>query len=329
MGTSERILRFVANRYLKKPELADMLVAKYPSLRAMLKLAYNQCGYLLRMPGLASLVSVTVEPTNRCNMRCITCPVNRGMKRTRGDMEMLLFKKIVNENPGLELIAFIGWGEPLLNPGTLDMVRYAGGRGIRTLITTNGTLLDEKTRENIINSPLDVLAISIDGDDEAYRAIRSVSLDGVMDNTRELADTLKKAGKGPRLIVRAVATEENEERLAEFLKSIDALVSGVQVQPCLLNVRPGYAKKRLKKSRVCHELFKGDLTVYWDGTVVACCADYEASYPLGDARQKPLAKIIRGERAQRLKRSILDGRFMPMCRYCTEYQTPLAQPRFY
>jgi hypothetical protein len=58
-----------------------------------------------------------VEPTSRCNLRCKLCPVGTGLGRPVGDMDLPMFRRIIDElGEYLLLIMFWDWGEPFLNP---------------------------------------------------------------------------------------------------------------------------------------------------------------------------------------------------------------------
>ncbi|MDD5552708.1 MAG: radical SAM protein [Candidatus Omnitrophica bacterium] len=54
-------------------------------------------------------------------------------------------------------------GEPLMTDGVLDLVDFISGQGYKTNLVTNGFLIDEHMAENIVNSGLDSLTISLDG----------------------------------------------------------------------------------------------------------------------------------------------------------------------
>ena len=64
-----------------------------------------------------------IEPTNRCNQKCIFCPRNEEKYDSPiGDMSFENYKKIVDQIPGLTDIQINGLGEPLLNPDIYKIV---------------------------------------------------------------------------------------------------------------------------------------------------------------------------------------------------------------
>ncbi len=102
-----------------------------------------------------------VEPTGACNLKCQMCPRTDSITRDMQHMPLETFKRVCDEiNP--IFVAFVGFGEPLVNPQTLDMVRYSARQGRTTRISTNGTLLNAELSEEIIRSGLRQIWFSID-----------------------------------------------------------------------------------------------------------------------------------------------------------------------
>src|SRR5262245_8020354 len=135
--------RLVARFYLRKPELAELLHAKFPDLGSVGWAALNEACFRLRLRRTARVLSLNVETTNYCNLRCTICPVNRGMVRQKRWLDPAAFRSLIDRTPTLRFILPFQWGEPLLHPEIDSMVRYAAARGIRSMLTTNGTLLDD------------------------------------------------------------------------------------------------------------------------------------------------------------------------------------------
>ncbi len=81
-------------------------------------------------------------------------------------MSLELFESIINElGKHLLQINFWNYGEPTLNPNHIEMLNYAKAHapGIYIQMDTNGTTLDnEKNCEEIVNSKLDRITISVD-----------------------------------------------------------------------------------------------------------------------------------------------------------------------
>ncbi len=102
---------------------------------------------------------IHIEPTNHCNLGCIMCPQPREMQRVKGMMNFDLYKSIIDElkDTPAEFVYLHQFGESLLHKKITDMVDYASENGLQVGMSTNGTLLNEKISERILNSKLDFL----------------------------------------------------------------------------------------------------------------------------------------------------------------------------
>src|SRR5215831_9808916 len=72
-------------------------------------------------------VSISIEPTTSCNLRCPECPSGlRSFTRPTGMMKKGLFESVVTQlAPSLSYLIFYFQGEPYLHPQLLEMVRFA------------------------------------------------------------------------------------------------------------------------------------------------------------------------------------------------------------
>ena len=106
---------------------------------------------------------IHIEPTNHCNLGCIMCPQPREMQRVKGMMNFDLYKSIIDElkDTPAEFVYLHQFGESLLHKKITDMVDYASENGLQVGMSTNGTLLNEKISERILNSKLDFLTLSL------------------------------------------------------------------------------------------------------------------------------------------------------------------------
>src|SRR5882672_5810150 len=119
-------------------------------------------------------VSISIEPTTSCNLRCPECPSGlRAFTRPTGMMKKELFESIVNQLPQLSYMIFYFQGEPYLHTELLDMVKYASKKKIYTATSTNAHFLSNEGAKRTVESGLDRLIISIDGtEQETYQSYR-------------------------------------------------------------------------------------------------------------------------------------------------------------
>jgi MoaA/NifB/PqqE/SkfB family radical SAM enzyme len=109
--------------------------------------------------------SLWVELTGACNWSCLFC-YNPWRPTDRANPEVLAFDDLVNALARLvDLLPFdyvaLSGGEPLLYPQLLDVLRWVKSRGLRTILTTNGSLLDNRRAAELQLAGVDAVQISL------------------------------------------------------------------------------------------------------------------------------------------------------------------------
>ncbi len=105
------------------------------------------------------LARVYIEPTNRCNLECLTC-IRNVWEEPLGIMEWETFERILKGIQGFipnPTIFLGGFGEPFVHPKIIEMIRKAKDLGGSVELITNGILLTEDISEQLIETGLDVL----------------------------------------------------------------------------------------------------------------------------------------------------------------------------
>ena len=115
---------------------------------------------------------VYLELTRACNLKCIHCLNNSGIKQkdelTKDEL-LKLIKKL--SSLGVQEIRFTG-GEPLLFNGIYDLIKFATEEGICTSLGTNGTLITKEVAKELKESGLKKVVVSIDGNKKTHDKIR-------------------------------------------------------------------------------------------------------------------------------------------------------------
>ena len=157
---------------------------------------------------------VYVEPTNRCNELCVTCPRTFFTREPEADLDLERFVRVLDQFPGVERVVLHGVGEPLLARDLPGMVAEANRRGARVLFNSNALALHRRLAEQLVAAGLDELRVSMDAADAStYRAIRGV--DGfakAMRRTRDFCALLKDAAK-PRVSLVFMVMRDNLDGL--------------------------------------------------------------------------------------------------------------------
>jgi len=102
--------------------------------------------------------------TRTCNLNCIHCYSNSGAQKNSGELTTQEAKRFIDNLAefNVPVLLFSG-GEPLLRPDLPELVSYAGNKGIRPTISTNGTLLDRDFTVTLKNIGTGYVGISLDG----------------------------------------------------------------------------------------------------------------------------------------------------------------------
>ena len=101
---------------------------------------------------------VYIEITNVCNMSCSFC---HGHSRKKKFMTLNEFEQILDKLEGqTKYVYYHLMGEPLLHPQLTDFIKASSKKGFRSVITTNGTLLNQKG-DALISSGVHKVSISL------------------------------------------------------------------------------------------------------------------------------------------------------------------------
>lgn len=169
------------------------------------------------------LAKVYVEPTDNCNIECVTCFRN-SWAQIMGRMQEDTYARILDGLRALDsmpTVYFGGIGEPLFHPRTPEWVKQAKDLGARVELITNGTMLTEKKSRTLIDAGLDVLWVSIDGaTPESYADVRlGAELPNVLANVRRLRDMRRLSHfPQPEIGIAFVAMQRNINDLPKVLK---------------------------------------------------------------------------------------------------------------
>ncbi len=288
-------------------------------------------------------ISLSIEPTTSCNLRCPQCPSGlRSFSRPIGMLQGNLFERLVEEQKHtLWYMTLYFQGEPYLNPEFLDMVRYASKRGIYTATSTNAHYLTPENAKKTIESGLNRLLISIDGvDQDAYGKYRvGGSLQKVLDGTRNLIEARKQSGKkGLRIIWQFIVFAHNEHQLPAIRTlakeyGVDELaIKTAQIYDYAegSDLLPQNEKYRRYTEMSAGFVIKNELldhcwrmwqscVITWDGKVVPCCFDKDATHQLGDMKTESFRSIWHSEAYHNFRQQVLHGRSnIEICKNCSE-----------
>jgi len=222
------------------------------------------------------------------------------------------------------------------------MVRYASSLKVFTVTSTNGHFLSEAIAEQIIDSGLHRLIISLDGTtQEVYEQYRKEGqLERVLEGTARVIAARKKRGRSlPEVFFQFLVVGPNEHQVPEARELARRYeVDGVLFKSAQIydfeegsplipvdsrfsryrEVSPGrFAIKNLLENR-CWKMWHAAV-VTWNGLLLPCCFDKDARHVQGDLRADSFHQIWRGPSYKAFRKRIMEGRkHIDICQNCTE-----------
>jgi AdoMet-dependent heme synthase len=116
------------------------------------------------------------EVTKGCNLRCIHCRATATELMSPADLPTDKALNIISQiaDFGSPILVLSG-GEPLYRHDIFQLAEYATGRGLRTALATNGTLVTKDVAKKIKQAGIKRVSISLDGSDadthDSFRGI--------------------------------------------------------------------------------------------------------------------------------------------------------------
>src|SRR2546421_4648322 len=118
--------------------LSKLTVKKsFNALKVLSSYYYSRASALPSQWGMP--VSISIEPTTSCNLRCPECPTGlRSFSPPTRMMKKALFESVINQlAPSLSYLIFYFHYEPYLTPHLLGMIQIASQKKIYTATSTN------------------------------------------------------------------------------------------------------------------------------------------------------------------------------------------------
>jgi 12,18-didecarboxysiroheme deacetylase len=135
--------------------------------------------------------------TRQCNLKCQHCYAHATAGQAEGELSTPEAKAMIDDLAayGSPVILFSG-GEPLMHPDLGELARYATGRGMRAVISTNGTLITRDKAKELKDIGLSYVGVSLDGLQPVHDKFRGVpgAFDMAMEGIRNSMEAGLKVG---------------------------------------------------------------------------------------------------------------------------------------
>lgn len=288
--------------------------------------------------------SLSIEPTTSCNLGCLECPSGqKKFSRPTGKMNLEMLEDIIQQSrKNLWYVTLYFQGEPLLNTNLPEMISRLKREKIIVGTSTNAHFLTRAISKKIIQSKLDRLIISLDGTKpETYAKYRiGGNYNLVIENIKHFLQERKlQKTTYPFVELQFIVFKHNEHQINEIkLLGKELGVDKVSIKTAqiydyemgnpLIPTEGKYS--RYKKGQEGTFVIKSKLpnsckrmwssaVVTWDGKVVPCCFDKDASYQFGNLRENSFDKIWKSKDYNSFRNRILDNRSsIDICKNCTE-----------
>lgn len=309
-------------------------------------LARSYTRFMLTGNALSFPLTVQIQTKSLCNGRCLFCPYPEVSKSLeQGTMELGLYKKVVDELSLAKYprnIIFDLQNEPLLDNRVFELIKYLKTRnpGKECYIVTNGQLIDKFDIQEIEQSGLDKLTISLNAySPEKYEITnRGLDYERVL---RNISLVLSKDELKSKLILSFVLAKETADEVQPALRFWRE--KGVRTRTIDMVNRAGtlshFDSLRLKRDPVkrpfvekitkfaiscilniigCHEPFY-HMNILFNGDVILCCHDWKRTVVIGNVKEFSLKEIWNSPQINAVRKSIMRKKYshIKSCENCS------------
>jgi 12,18-didecarboxysiroheme deacetylase len=113
--------------------------------------------------------------TRRCNLKCVHCYAQAETDKGVDPISTEQAKAMIDDlaSYGAPVMLFSG-GEPTIRRDMPELASYATSKGMRAVISTNGTLIDRPMARQLKEVGLSYVGVSLDGGEEVHDHFRGV-----------------------------------------------------------------------------------------------------------------------------------------------------------
>lgn len=297
-------------------------------------------------------VSITLEPTNTCNLRCPVCETGaNSLGRNPKMMTYEEFVKILDKvGARANHVMLYYMGEPFLNKNVYRMIRYARDMGLYVLSCTNGEVIDPV---RLYESGINEISFQIGGIRQETHGTYRVNgnLARTMENLSTYLQIIRSRGRKPEenlVELGLIVMRHNEGEIEEFMRMAEKM--GVDrkhmISPCVRTPQQGtdflpqsdrywiyerakfeqdgcLVPKRIYPRNSCPWLY-ASITIQVGGDVVPCCRDPHGQYIVGNLLEQSLEEVWNGPKIRAFRNAVLNNQQgVDICRLCPGEGLPL------
>ncbi len=156
--------------------------------------------------------------TKQCNLFCRHCYITADNTGLADELSTVEAKVFIDDLAKIKVpVLLFSGGEPLLRADIFELAQYAARRGLRPVLSTNGTLIDCQTAERINKAGFQYVGVSIDGDRRSHDHFRG--REGAFDLA--LAGIRNSLAAGNKTGIRFTINKLNYHTLPEILALVE------------------------------------------------------------------------------------------------------------
>ena len=198
--------------------------------------------------------------TKRCNLKCVHCYAHAKNMAFDSELSTREGKNLLDDLAefGVPVILFSG-GEPITRKDLPELAAYAVKKGMRAVISTNGTLITPEKAQTLKEIGLSYVGISLDGMEEINDRFRGVK--GAFRAALEGIENCKKAGikVGLRFTI-------NKSNVAEISKIFNLLQEMDIPRACFYHLVYAGRGTKLVKEDLSHQESRNAVDLIMDLT---------------------------------------------------------------
>ncbi len=272
-----------------------------------------------------------IETTNSCNARCIMCGIDFDKKEKLIMSDELFIKVCQDLHQNIEhvrkVMPYLD-GEPLIDPYIFKRIKMLKEINVPIVnISTNASLLTETKINELLDSGLDEIYITIDSlEPKIFEQIRKrLSFNQVMENSHLLIKRRNERKSNLKIRMQIILQELNIHEKDSFvdywkryLDPSDEIVTqyshnwGKKV-----NVKEWGDEESINQTS-CIAPF-GTLVIHSNGDIPLCCIDSETEYKMGNIGNQTISEIWNSAsfKAAREAQLLNQREKFPLCVNCT------------
>ena len=313
-------------RYIQKSLLKDGSISlDEPELKALLS-EIPQDEPITRLLH----AEVRYEVTDHCNATCIMCPREEHEHgREHGIMDQAKYERSIDEVValGAKKVVLTGFGEPMLDKRLEKKIAYAKSKGLSTYIITNGSVLNSKRAQGILEAGLDEMRVSFYGmgRDTYNTVMQGLDFEKTRDGLLDFLALRDRLGLHTKVQLSYLTMPENAKDESAFKEYWEPKVEAIEIwRPHNFgdgrDYRDRVEAQAASVKKTCGRPDSGPLQIQWNGEVIPCCYDYNNKIVLGNAFEQPVLDVLNGAKYRLLRYAHRTGRFnlFPYCDQCDQ-----------